>query len=245
MLSSLRYLLAILCLPGLVACGQTVDSDRLAQTIQQGVIKQGGVTLKSVTCPKGVKPEAGRSFECVGELDTGYTFTIPVKQQDEQGNFVWDVPNTRGMLNLVKFETLVQDVVKTEVGSRPVIRCGQTLYRAVKPGETFECQLERKPEKASEKPSTAAKTAKAVKVVGKADKIVVNVDAQTNVSWQRIVPESARKPALAAAQTKQPTATAQKVAEQPASTPAAPAALGKKTAEDFLNQPDASAGFED
>lgn len=227
----------------LTACSKTLDDDRIAQSIQQDVIKQGGVSLKNVTCPKNVKLEAGQAFECIGETDTGYTFTIPVKQQDDQSNVLWDVPNAKGLLNLAKFETIVQESVQSEIGSRPVIHCGGT-YKAVKPGQTFECAVEVKPAlkpQASDKKAQAG-TLKTVPVKSsKPDTILVTIDPESNVNWQRVVPG-----ALNPTPAKSPTtkaASSKTAGVQTATTSAKPAPPAKSSAEDFLNQPGAADDF--
>lgn len=227
-----RYLLPFLVLP-LAACEKTLETDRVAQAIQQDIIKQGGVSLKSVSCPKGVKPEAQVTFECTGEMDNGYTFTIPVKQQDAQGSVTWDVPHAKGLLNLVKFENLVQEVVQGEIGVRPLIRCGDG-YKAVKPGQTFECQMERPPEPKGTKPAAGAQASKtpATQTVaantagkpskpGKPDKIVVSIDAESNIAWERVIPGVAKPVSATAPQSGQTTAAAQPTAKTSASIPAA------------------------
>ncbi|PSB25341.1 DUF4333 domain-containing protein [Stenomitos frigidus] len=239
-----RFVLLTLGVLLLSACGKTLDDDRVAQSIQQDVIKQGGVSLKTVTCPKNIKPEAGQSFECIGETDTGYTFTIPVKQQDAQGNVLWDVPNAKGLLNLAKFETIVQESVQGEIGSRPLIRCGG-IYKAVKAGQTFECAIEVKQPTLKPKvidPKSQAAKLKTVAVrPNKPDTIRVTIDPENNINWQRIIPgvvnpttgkSPATKAAQAAAKVTQPTS---------ATTKAAPPAKGN--ADDFLNQPGAADQF--
>lgn len=230
-----RVVLLALGLVLLTACSKTIDRDRLAQSIQQDVIKQGGVSLKTVTCPKGIKPEAGKAFECLGETDTGYTFTIPVKQKDDQGNVIWDVPNAKGLLNVPKFETMIQEILQGEIGSRPIIRCGGT-YKAVKPGQTFECAVDVKapPDK---KPQTALKTVP-VKPT-KPDTIVVMVDTDRNINWQRVIPGSVSFAAKTIASNNAAQAAAE--AQATAAIKAAPPA--KSSAEDFLKQPGASDNF--
>lgn len=225
----------------LTACSKTLDQDRVAQSIQQDIIKQGGVSLKMVTCPKNVKPESGQAFECIGETDTGYTFTIPVKQQDAQGTVLWDVPNAKGLLNLAKFETIVQQSVQSEIGSRPLIRCGGT-YKAVKPGQTFECAIEVKP---TPKPKADAKTqAATLKTVSlkpsKPDTILVKIDTENNINWQRVIP-GAVNPATVKSPSVKATPSTAAVQTSTNAVKAAPPA--KRNAEDFLNQPGAADGF--
>ena len=231
----------------LTACSRTLDNDRVAQSIQQDVIKQGGVSLKAVTCPKNIKPEVGQSFECIGETDTGYTFTIPVKQQDAQGNLLWDVPNAKGLLNLAKFETIVQEAVQGEIGARPLIRCGGT-YKAVKPGQTFECAVAVK--KVTPKPTADSKAAPTqsaqLKTIAlkpsKPDTILVTIDTNSNINWQRVIPG-----AIIPTPGKSPTATNAAKATAKGAQPTDGATKSvpptKRNAEDFLNQPGAADQF--
>ena len=232
----------------LTACSKTLDNDRVAQSIQQDVIKQGGVSLKTVTCPKNIKPEVGQSFECIGETDAGYTFTIPVKQQDAQGTLLWDVPNAKGLLNLAKFETIVQEAVQGEVGARPLIRCGG-IYKAVKPGQTFECAVAVKqptPKPTAEPKAELKAQAAQLKTIAlkpsKPDTILVSIDADNNINWQRVIPGAAIPTPV-----KSPTGTkaAQVTAKgaQPTDGVAKPVPPAKGNAEDFLNQPGAADQF--
>lgn len=243
----------------LSACGQSLDTETIAQTIQDDVIKHGGVSLKSVTCPRNIKPEVDGTFECIGAIDTGYTFTIPVKQKDAQGTVTWDVPNTKGLLNVAKFETTIQEAVQGEIGSRPIIRCGDG-FKPVKPGQVFECKVMVK-----EKP--VAQTTKDTKTPGKPtqpkpapsnapgtkgkqpakpDAIVVAVDPDGNVSWQRVMPGGVSQLLPKPVQTPQPPTAptaatgdkepAAKPATQAPASPTAPPPPAQQSADDFLNQ---------
>ncbi|MGA7932568.1 MAG: DUF4333 domain-containing protein [Kovacikia sp.] len=251
-----RSLLPILTLPMLSACVKTLDSDKMGQSIQQDVIRQGGLSLKAVTCPAKIEPEAGKTFECVGEIESGYTFAIPVKQQDDQGHVIWDVPHAKGLLNVAKFENSVQETLQAEIGSRPIIRCGEG-FKSIKPGQTFECKVEvrQKPgdskvpgvTKGATASSPAKKlTAKAAKNLTR-DTIVVSIGADGNVTWQRVMPGAISQllPKPTAAQPAIEKSPNAKSAAQTATSPASPAPPAQKNAEDFLNQPGASAQFED
>jgi len=268
-----RFIVPVLCVLTLTACSKTLDHEKIAQTIQQDVIKQGGTSLKKVTCPKNIEPKAGEEFNCIGEIETGYTFTIPVKQQDAQGNVTWKVPNAKGLLNLASFETQIQEALTSEYGSRPIIDCGDG-YKAFKPGQTFECKVTVKPGNPKDAKDTkasagkdakateadakdtkdASKDPKAVKTVAlrssKPDKIVVTTDTDSNVSWQRVMPGSQVKTdpktakAGAADAGKQPDA-AKPGEAAPSPTSNASPVPAKPDANQFLDQPGASDKFED
>ncbi len=247
--------LVSLSLLSLTACAKTLDSEKIAQSIEQDVIKQGGISLKSVTCPPKIEPKADEGFECTGEMDTGYTFTIPVKQKDDQGTVSWDVPNTRGMLNLAKFETSIQEAVQGEIGTRPIIRCGGDGYKPVKPGQIFECKVEVKdkpPIAKNAQPTKAVATQEAKAQSAKSnqpkqpDKIVVAIDTDGNVNWQRVVPGGISQLLPKPPEPKtMPTAAASNKMPAVAGRSAAPAPPAQKNAEDFLNQPGASDQFQD
>jgi hypothetical protein len=196
----------------LAACQENA-STKLAQSIQQDIQRQGGTSLKSVACPKKLEPEAeDKPVECVGETDAGYSFTIAVKL-DEQGNpTTWEVPQAKGLVNLKQLETQIQDTLKAELeGGRATVNCGG-VYKPAKPGESFECKLDIKaPEPKSKagskpaakdaanvptnKPTQADQTKKDPKKPAQPEKIVVNIDADGNITWQRLLPgQIARKP---------------------------------------------------
>jgi hypothetical protein len=154
--SPLIVLSCLLLVTMLTACGKTLDVSKIQDAIKEDVIKKGATSLKSVFCPKDVPPEVGKTFECIGELDGGNAFAISVKQEDAEGKVQWDIPNAKGILNLEKLQTLFLESIKTEKGAPPEINCGG-IYRAVKPGDSFDCVVTPKP-KSADKSDSAAKT---------------------------------------------------------------------------------------
>jgi Domain of unknown function (DUF4333) len=190
-----RSLLASIALISLTACGG-LNGKKIAADIQEDVTKNGGTSLKTVTCPSGVEPQAGKTFECVGEMDNGYTFTVAVQQQDTKGNVTWDVPHAKGLINLPKLENTIQQALSTEIGSAPSVSCGG-VYKAVNPGEGFECQVAYKttrpavPAKSDKgKPSKPSKPVEATQT----EKASITTDTDGNLSWQRVLPGLALKP---------------------------------------------------
>jgi hypothetical protein len=140
-----------------------------------------------------VKPEADQTFECLGTLDTGGTFAINVKQKDSQGTVLWDIPSVRGLVNVAKLETLLQETLISEIRTALRVECGDS-YRAVRPGETFDCTVHSaaKPLAASTK-GTIAKAAAAPTLTGATKsaipkKIVVTMDAEGTINWQEVLP---------------------------------------------------------
>jgi uncharacterized protein DUF4333 len=50
------------------------------------LLETTGIT---VSCPDGVKAEAGNEFDCTATITTGETFTIHVTQQDSDGHVTY------------------------------------------------------------------------------------------------------------------------------------------------------------
>lgn len=191
------FVLLSACVLGLVSCSKPLDHLKIENNIRDSVIQQGGVSLKTVSCPNDVQPTANQSFTCLGTLDTGGTFAINVQQKDGQGTVLWDIPSVRGLVNIAKLETLLQETLTSEIRTALRVECGDS-YRAVRPGETFDCQVQ-----------SAAKTLAATSTEGaianasatstpKAratksatpERITVTMDAEGNINWQEILPKS-------------------------------------------------------
>ena len=184
----------------LTACSKTLETSQLEADMRERIIRQGGISLKTVTCPKNVKLEVGKTFDCIGELDSGNTLAIPVKQVNEQGKTSWELTNTKGLLNLSQLETLFQQTLKQE-GKNLVVDCG-TGYRSVQPGDRFECKVIA-PKSTITAPTASNKgTSDSVKAnpTKKPESIAVIIDPQGNVNWQQVFPAPA-KIAIASAST--------------------------------------------
>jgi Domain of unknown function (DUF4333) len=192
--TGVRSLLGLILL-SLTACGG-LNQKKIADDIKEDITKNGGTSLKAVTCPGGVEPQAGKTFECVGEMDNGYTFSIAVQQQDTKGNVTWDVPHAKGLINLPKLENAMQEALSAEISSRPSISCGG-IYKPVTPGEGFECQVAYKTTKAAPpaKPTAKTKPSKPAPPteVTQTEKVAISTDTDGNVSWQRVLPNLALK----------------------------------------------------
>ncbi|KAM3114109.1 DUF4333 domain-containing protein [Phormidesmis sp. 146-33] len=261
---SIRGFLGVVgCAIALTGCGKSLDAAQMEASIQESIVKQGGTSLTSVICPKDIKPAEGQVFECVGILDSNSGFAIPVTQQDGQGKVQWEVPSVKGLLNMAKIQTAVQEGLQKEVG-QVTVDCGSGVYKAAKPGEIFECKLIKRDGKSSEKASTVdvkseeksdskpeekpAQSEKDGKVIAKAnptDKIQVTIEPSGDVSWQRII-EVPIAPSVASAvpsSPAQPDATKPDAKTEP-STTSSPALPAGKSAEEFLNQPGAADDFE-
>ncbi|NJR49782.1 MAG: DUF4333 domain-containing protein [Leptolyngbyaceae cyanobacterium CSU_1_3] len=247
----------------LTACGETLNAVKIEESIQQSITQQGGTSLKSVICPQNIKPAEGQVFECVGVLDSGSGFAIPVTQQDSQGGVQWDVPSVKGLLNMDKIQSAVQDGLKKEVG-QVSIDCGSGVYKAAKPGEVFECKLVKRDGKSADPKSSgnqeAAKPdAKSdvkleakpgmgvpIAVANPSGKIQVTIEPSGDISWQRIIEvqvaqaSPASSPSSTASPTPSPSQALDKATpkESPgvSNAPATPTETAGKSAEESLNE---------
>ncbi len=248
------------CTIALTGCGKSLDAAQIEGSIQESIVKQGGTSLKSVICPQNIKPAEGQAFECIGVLESNSGFAIPVTQQDGQGKVQWEVPSVKGLLNMAKIQTAVQEGLQKEVG-QVTVDCGSGVYKAAKPGEIFECKLvkrDSKPqdkasatdvkpeEKSEEKPIRSEKDGKVIAKANPSDKIQVTIEPSGDVSWQRIIEVSVAPSVASAALSSSPAPTSDAKADPSAasSSSSSPAPPAGKSAEEFLNQPGAANDFE-
>ncbi|MBD2459997.1 DUF4333 domain-containing protein [Oscillatoria sp. FACHB-1407] len=209
------------------------------ETQIQAELGQEEVPLRAVSCPDRVAIAPDNTFTCIGELESATTFPIAVTQMDDQGTIEWEVPNSKGLLNLELIEAEIREAIATESNSNaPTLDCGGA-YRINQPGSSFECKV------ANAAPIKQGQTETLLL------NIVVQLDPQGNITWQQIrrqqtiasaaVPGARQAASPNAGNTATPASTNE---TEPASEPAtttAPAA--DQTAEDFLNQPGALDDF--
>ena len=90
--SSLVLLIAVPGVVGLSACGgPQLDTQKLEPKIKQGVERQAGVPVRSVTCPQDVEIKAGKTFKCTAVTRRGDRATVLVTEQDAKGNVRYQV----------------------------------------------------------------------------------------------------------------------------------------------------------
>ncbi len=208
----MRSLVLLIGLCTLAACGKPLDTTKISEAIQLDITSQGAPSLKTVTCPQRVVAEQGKTFQCVGELESGTRFAIAVNQDDDKGTVKWQVPHTKGLLNLLTLQNTIKQALQSQFGTSLDIDCGGKKYRSVKPGDTFECKVlakgdaakagdQKATDKAGEKKPTATTDAKqgsakagdnkakdAAQVL-RPVKILVTVDPNRDVTWQQVMPE--------------------------------------------------------
>jgi hypothetical protein len=225
-------------LTALASCRRGLQTEAIEMAILQDLKTQGEITVVSIHCPRNVQPTVGEAFNCLGNLESESTFLVQVTPQDEEGTVEWEIPNSKGLLNLAMLETYFQEEIASELGIEPMIDCGGT-YRVNRPGDSFECAVVEAiapPEQAdSASPADSADPASSTSQTEPADpvlvEVVVNVDQQGNVNWQQV---RRARTAQATASANTDASTAAPATDSPPA-PAADTASEAETAEDFLD----------
>lgn len=195
----------------LTACGSRLGTTDIESTIKADIERQGRrLSLRAVRCPSDISRQAGAYFRCVGELDPEGTFTINVTQQDAEGNVIWEVPNSKVLLNLPTVEDTIQQGLSQTFGKRAVIDCGTAVYRVNQPGDRFQCQVVGGIETDS----------------SKIESVLVRIDSDGNLNWQEL--QSTAVTALSSVVSSAP-ATAPS-ADQPQAAPASSPTQSKPAA---------------
>jgi hypothetical protein len=215
---------------GLTACSNNLNVRPLETAIKTELEKQGGIIVQIVLCPQNVPKAVGTLFQCKGKLVPRGEFVVTVQQEDEAGKLKWEILNSNGLLNLPRLEKRMQKEIGTEIGAEPTVKCstGTRQYRTVKPGDSFDCKVI---------------NGKLTTPQGQIDKLTVKVDAQGNVNWQQfrsiqVMATPSPAPPLPG---RSPAAVPKPGAPSPAASPIAPSA---KTGQDFLNNSNATDGFD-
>ena len=125
---------------GLSACGVKLDMGAINKSISDGLNKQLGVEISSVSCPMETRAaKAGDSFECEAKPKDGGRIVVKVTQKDDQGNVNWEVSKSEGLINLEAVEQSITEGMKQQTGADAKVSCGGGKLRGSKAGDTFEC----------------------------------------------------------------------------------------------------------
>ncbi len=137
-----RSLLLPAVLIALGACGVKVDIAGVEKSIQDGVVQQLGLAMKSVTCPSASRAaKAGDTFECTGQPEIGGSLSVQVTQKDDQGNIEWKVLQSTGLFDMKAAEAAVAKGLADQLGAEVKLSCGER-WRLGGEGDTFVCEGE-------------------------------------------------------------------------------------------------------
>jgi hypothetical protein len=72
-----------------VGCTRTLDKESLEAQLASDLQSNG--STYTVSCPDGVKAQAGATFQCTATGPDGTALALTVTQTDDQGNVTWEV----------------------------------------------------------------------------------------------------------------------------------------------------------
>ena len=132
------------CSFGLSTGSDTLDPDKVEANISEEMTKQQpNLPLNSVTCPDGMKPVQGVTFECTAHVD-GIQWPIGVTITNVDlgtGNVKYNIKPTKallipeGIVKAIKAELRKQQVTNADVD------CGTERYRVVEINGAIECTV--------------------------------------------------------------------------------------------------------
>jgi Domain of unknown function (DUF4333) len=70
----------------LVGCTKTLDTPKLESTLKADIERQAKVSIRSIACPRDVKPKKGDTFTCAILASDGSKHHVKVSQTDDQGH---------------------------------------------------------------------------------------------------------------------------------------------------------------
>jgi hypothetical protein len=117
----------------LLACENKLDNDKLTKGITNMFDEQLELEVKEVECPKDVKVEKGKEFECDVKVKPKGTVPVTVTITSDGGDVEMKT----------KYEVLIPKTVKEKLGKQfganfKDIDCGKEV-QLVKPGEKIKC----------------------------------------------------------------------------------------------------------
>jgi hypothetical protein len=120
---------------GMTGC-KRLDLRKLEGLVRTEVETKTGTTVTSVTCPEKRDIKQGDEFQCT-MVAGGMTFTVNVKQIDDEGNVEWSV---RGITDPAAVAGFLQTQAAEKLEAAVVVDCGTTAILMGK-GATFTCKI--------------------------------------------------------------------------------------------------------
>lgn len=128
-----------LALLGLAACGGNLDIPAVERSIADGIARQLGLAMSSVTCPRDRRAwKAGDTFRCTGKPALGGSILVEVTQKDDHGEIGWKVTKSTGLFDLKEAGEAVEQGFRDQLGTEVQLSCGER-WQVGAAGDTFEC----------------------------------------------------------------------------------------------------------
>lgn len=152
----------------LTACSSSLDATKLNETITSQVTASDPNVSVTVSCPDGVKPEAGATFECPATID-GQPLVLTVTQEDDQGNVKYVADSS--ILSVAEVQNQVATQLAEQVPGTWQLSCptSGTTYIVATPNTVFDCTV-------------AGTSAEGVEQTGTV--AVTVTDTESNITWE-------------------------------------------------------------
>lgn len=136
--AALGLLLPAGCL-ALGACGSGLDMAAVEKSVQEGLVRQLGLQVTSVSCPHdGRAARSGATFECTAKPATGGSLLVEVTQKDAAGDIGWRVTKSIGLFDLQAAAAAVEQGLRDQLQLELAVSCGER-WQAGSAGDFFEC----------------------------------------------------------------------------------------------------------
>ena len=122
----------------------TIDPAEFEGDISTQMTKQHpDIPVNSVTCPDGVKPAQGVTFECTAHIDdVQLPIKVTITQMDVgKGTYHYDMKITKNVLILEGIVKSIKAALRDQEVPNATVDCGTGRYRVVEVGGAIECTV--------------------------------------------------------------------------------------------------------
>jgi hypothetical protein len=122
----------------------TIDPAKVIGNISTQMTQQHpDIPVNSVTCPDGIKPAQGVTFDCTAQLEG---VQLPVKVTITQvdvgkGTYDYDMKPTKNVLILEGIVESIKAALRDQEVPNATVECGTGRYRVVEVGGAIECTV--------------------------------------------------------------------------------------------------------
>ncbi|MCB1189528.1 MAG: DUF4333 domain-containing protein [Leptospiraceae bacterium] len=140
-MKKIKYLLIVIVQVSitLMGCSPTIDTQQVEGVIQEGFVQKTGIEVKSISCPKDIKPEPNTTFNCKLKAKDGSEIDLVVTQKDDQGNITWNAD--KGLISLPKLAKSIDDSIKQQKNIDVNTDCGSGEFKIAHTNDTFDCNI--------------------------------------------------------------------------------------------------------
>ena len=122
----------------------TIDPAKVEGEISTQMTKQyPDIPVNSVTCPDGIKPAQGVTFECSVQLEgVQLPVKVTITQMDlGKETFSYDMKPTKTVLILEGIVESIKTALRDQKVPNATVDCGTGRYRVVEVGGAIECTV--------------------------------------------------------------------------------------------------------